>query len=458
MVMFMIDTPRVESTIDPNHNMVSFVEALKDKYVDQEIYDDQYFLPKDKMISTGITLVGLGKISTIQRQLRTLVNIDLSGRKINDVGDLRELDGSLENVRVLNISNNQLSWTMIVSLLKFLPRLRDLIVTSNSLNGLDDLNHFPSKSLHSLVMGRTCGDWDDIVKTLSILWTSVEQLDLWDSQLTCDKMKLTTSDAMQSSFVKNLKCLRLSHNHLSNIDWLFDVGSLSNLVELDLSHCHLTTIRMNDGVPAQLNALTTLNISFNDLSDWTEISQLCKLKNLTNLICHENPFFILSKFSRSLVIARIGSMKSLNRQEVTRDSRRDSEILYLRQIYSEYKKFQKGNDPDFEVRHPRFSELAHRYGLPEDPNAKETVNRYLEINLFFEDRELTKKFPRELRVADLRFISRKLFKIQMSTPLSIYCCSADKNGKEIRYELDQDGQTLHYFSVEDGQRIEIMKQ
>lgn len=56
-----------ETQLFANMESLTFVEAIKNKYVAQEEFDDRLKIPKDSFITTEITLVGLGHVLRKQR-------------------------------------------------------------------------------------------------------------------------------------------------------------------------------------------------------------------------------------------------------------------------------------------------------------------------------------------------------------------------------------------------------
>lgn len=429
---------------------MNFVRALEEKYVQQEIYDDILSIPKDLAVTTVITLVGLGKISLLQRQLKNLVNIDLSNFGIDNAGPVNGLGDALSRVEILNLAKNNLDWANIVLILPYVPRLKDLIISSNQLSFNYSCHQEISKrKLQSLTMGRAHSSWTSIINTLSQIWTNIEQLDLWDCGLTCDSLRLENTESRMISFTKFIKVLRLSLNPLTTIDWIKNVGPLDSLIELDLSRCKIKTLMIDSVLSNKLCNLNQLNIAYNDIEDWACISSLHYLKSLEVLNCQGNPFFICEKFSKALTISRVGSLRWLNREEISRASRRDSEILYLRKVFPEY----HSSTDISSSQHPRIPELIKLYGAPEIQVVKPDADRYLQVDLTMECKTISKKLPRDMRVAQLRMVCKKLFKLPQSCPVSVRCCDTSPQGEDMSYELDIDDQTLHFFSVKDGQKL-----
>lgn len=431
----------------------TFCDALKAKYTNQEVQSDQVRLPKDRSISTEIIFVGFGKVSNVQKQLRGLSSIDLSSMNINSAGPVESLGNCLERVRILNLEDNSLTWPEVVTILSCVPNVKDLILTSNQLNdSCVNVGLRASKSISALTLGKSCMDWSSIVATISSIWSQVDSLDLWKSNLDASKMNLGQSTDL-ANFVANIKMLQLSHNNFKRLNDLSNTGPLTSLVELDLSNCQLNRIEAND-LKNLLN-LQVLNISFNLLDNWKSISCLNDLKYLRHLICHENPLFTNDATAREFIIARIGSLKKLNREEIIKNLRRDSEYLYLRKTFTEYKLYREGKNDEFKEIHPRYEQLGELYGLPEDLTAKSLVNPYINIDIWFGQQKLSKKVPQDMKVNTLRMLCRRLFRVMPTNSIRIITCHSNvKDAKSsLDYELDNDSQTLHFFSVKDGQRL-----
>lgn len=442
----------IEDLIDTPKD-VTFVQALNEKYVEQEDIDNQFTLAKDKSISTEITFVGFGTVTCVQRQLRRLVNIDLSGRHISSAGNLQEIANCLDRVRVLNLAHNSLSWQEIIKILACLPNLRDIILTSNNLKSIDDIQfpNEPLKGLISLTLGKVDLNWPDIVSILSQIWRYIEQIDLWDSQMT----SLSFGKPSQDQFVAKINSIGLSRNSFPDIAWISDLGPTEQLTSLDLSRCHLENLEFSPSILKQLKNLKLLNISYNDIQYWRSISVLNNLPTLTNLICNDNPIFITTKSAKALTVARIANLVSLNREEVSKPYRRDSEILYLKLTYKDYVDYKSGKNGMFPLDHPRYDELIELYGIPEDLITKQAVEKYITVDLCFEDKIISKKLPCDMRVSNLQMLCKRLFKLKPSVNIEIICSEQKPSDEPISYPLDKDGQTLHFFSVKSGHRLLI---
>lgn len=441
----------VENT---NPSEKTFTQALLDKYVNQEEFDNGLIAPKDKSISTDITFVGFSTVSSVQRQLYKLTSLDLSNLGIVAAGALKELDGKLARVQTLNLANNNLPWHQIALINSYIPNLRELILTSNRLIlNCSVETPPPTKGLKSITLGRTNLDWGSVIVFLSKIWLGVEQIDLWGSNL--DETRMTLSGTNEFDFIiEQLRILWLSHNHFSDLSFLTRTGPIQNLIELDVSNCGLNYITIDDNLAHLLRNLRVLNVSYNNLTDWRCISNLHVLQRLENLMCHENPIFITEKFARAFTIGRLGKLNLLNREEVTQRVRRDLEIYYLRKTFPEYQAFKNDKSKDFPRDHPRYDELLTTYGVPEDLKKTQAVDKYINVELCLADKRLTKKLPCDMRIANVRMLCKRLFRLRPSSSIQIVCNTGSPDNN-INYVLDKDCQTLDFFSVKNGHRLLI---
>lgn len=440
----------------------TFVEALHKRYVQQNEFDD--IVGKGDIIrEADTTFFGFSKISSIQRQLRGLFSLDLSSMKISSAGDTSQLKDLLLRVNLLNLANNSLTWLDVVAIIDILPNVKEIVLTQNEpleLRNQIDLKEVTNqRRLKSVTLGKLRLNWDATISTLSKICSSIEQLDLWACELTADDMILINDqdEPTKSNFIRDIQSLMLGKNKFTDIQWIESIGSTDNLVELDLSNCYLTSFDMSDKIVDQLKQLKSLNISYNQLANWQDISQLHRLKYLANLICHENPFYDSEKFPKHLTIGRLSSIKVINREPIGRSERRDAEVLYLRKTFPDYKLSTEGKLNNFKVSHPRYDELIELYGLPEDLNKKEQNDKYINIDLCYNDTKVNRKLPCDMRVANVQMLCKRLFKLKLSTNIRLLCRGLRSNGESIEYELDKDCQTLHFFSVKNGHSLVVLE-
>lgn len=432
----------------------TFAQAIRDKYIEQPDIQDKVVLPKDERISTDITFVGFGKLLSVQKQLIKLTNIDLSNKNIETAGCFDDFKTGLNRVRILNLADNVLTWKEVLPIIYRVPGLSELILSNNPLfDAKVDEDNKPQLELSSITLGHIYYDWSCIIEQMAKALISVEKIDLWHNRLNEENMIINTKT--YDTFIEKIRVLSLSHNYFENIDWLKSIGPIHNLVELDLSNCGIQVVNFDKDSIFILKNLKDLNISYNELGDWRSISNLYYLKSLRNLICHENPIFITDKFSKYTTIALLGQIVTINREEITKNVRNESELYYIRSTFSKYLTHKKEDYEGFRKSHPRYEELLDIYGVPEDLVKKQEVDKYVTISLCFESRKITKKLPRDMKVAKVEMLCKKLFNLRPSANITLICTENNGEKPEIRYKLDNEGQTLHYFSVENGCELQI---
>lgn len=436
----------------------SFTQALHDKYIEQEIINDKFDIPSDNAISTQITFVGFGKVCSVQKQLCKLISLDLTGLHIETAGSLNSIADHLVNVRILNLSQNRIkSWDDVINIVGKLPNLCELIVNENPLMPLENTNRFSGfNTLDSLVLGRTGLDWLTAVEIASSSWSRIKQFDLWDNQLVnCSFIFSLTG--RQIDFITLIEVLKLRENKIESFEFLaFIETNFESLVEIDLSKNKLCEITICDRVALQLRNLKFLNISGNNIVLWKSIAQLNKLPKLENLLCFDNPFFITERFALAYTVARLGKLTHLNREEITNLLRNDSEILYVRRHYPQYRMFIEGQYPDFFAFHPRYEELLKIVGEPEDSKAKARVNKYVKVFLCYKDKKLEKKLANDLLVSKVKMLCRSLFRLPSSIRF-VLKATPNNCGEEHSYDLDIETRLLNFYSIQDNYVIRVVE-
>lgn len=169
-------------------------------------------------------------------QLLTIIELDLSGKNIKDLGGIE----ALRNLRVLNLSNN---YIRDYAPLAALQKLQELNLSNNRLHSIDS---FPKMR-------------------------SLQRLDLRQN-------RLTNIGALVNSY--NLRTLDLSRNRITDISPL---QQLPKLEELNLRENRITDIE----ALSHLKRLTYLNLHSN--SAISDISALSDLTGLQTLILRNIP-------------------------------------------------------------------------------------------------------------------------------------------------------------------------
>ncbi|TKA76524.1 hypothetical protein B0A49_02918 [Cryomyces minteri] len=179
--------------------------------------------------------------------------------------------------------------------------------------------------------------------------------------------------------------LTLEDNHFRTLGDLLILTKLPNLRSLNLKkNAIAAVIRSGSDVtmPTMTNAdfafstsLTSLDISYNNITQWSFIDNLhVVFPGLTSLRVSHNPLYqnlkaadgkILSaEDGYMLTIARLRRLKTLNFTPITPKERLNAEIYYLSQIATELSLNPKDREAQIIASHQRWAELCDEYGEP----------------------------------------------------------------------------------------------
>jgi len=133
-----------------------------------------------------------------------------------------------------------------------------------------------------------------------IEWNKVKSINLFNLDLTNDsfeellnKIKATSienSDIL--NMAKNCEYLSLCKNKLDKVDLNKILELFPNLLHLDLSHNNISTIIFNSSNDSETKySLSSINISYNNISDFNNVITLLKnFENLSEFIFFSNPY------------------------------------------------------------------------------------------------------------------------------------------------------------------------
>ncbi|KAJ8435558.1 hypothetical protein Cgig2_015413 [Carnegiea gigantea] len=175
-------------------------------------------------------------VAAICQELPALVALNLSNNRMAQ--NLTYLP-ILGNIRVLVLNYTGLKWAQVESLKDLLPSIEELHLMGNEISEITPTSKF--------VQGFSClrvlnleanqiSEWGEIVKLSEL--TSLEQLHLNKNNLS--QVFYPTSDSTVISFTieafKNLRCLLLGDNNISDVDSVDSLNSFPLLTDV-----HITT-------------------------------------------------------------------------------------------------------------------------------------------------------------------------------------------------------------------------
>ncbi|XP_064622047.1 tubulin-specific chaperone E-like [Lineus longissimus] len=450
---------------------VTCFEAIQERYgvmddVHAGVIQEELYV-KGTSKNTVVEMVGAQKVNLQQGQLNLLKEAGIRGCKVYGAGPRHNLSMKTPNLRDLDISKTLLpSWEEVARITTQLKHLTSLNVSDNRLQlpRNPDLLAKAFQKLKTLYLNRMDLNFSEVL-ACSDLWPKLETLHLCYNNIN----KLCPLDGK----LQNLEFLNLEGNSLENWDELLHFGRLPRLETIIANNIGLKGISFPN---TPLNkktgyflALRVLSVNNNQLSQWSDINELNKLSQLEELRIKHNPVEKLLDLetTREFIIAKIAKLKLLNRSDVFPKERKGSEIDYLKKFGKEWLTAGGNQDPEknkpnqqFLLDHPRYQDIVDLYGAPEDSEMT-TQSKTLKDNLIMvtivsqqapDKKPLVKKLPSTMTVQKLKTLVQRLFKADMSS-LSLSYISKKMEGPTI--ELENDLRQLSYYSIENGDTIQV---
>ncbi|XP_046377407.2 tubulin-specific chaperone cofactor E-like protein [Haliotis rufescens] len=317
----------------------TLVEAIFNKYIDDmEVECDVHvFVPKR----------GPAKISE-SGDLILPRNLHLTDCDVGVAGDCDELRRMCQAVCELDLMQNKISqWTEVFKVIKEIPNLTFLNLTSNPLTPCEELGDpdlvFPG--MKQLVLNHTHIDWGSIVRILHVFPG-------------LNELHLSLNGYSDVNFPDDFSYPALHKLHFNGnsvTDWsqFKQLGhTFTQLRNLVLTTCELTSLGEEEEIAAAFPHLCVLNINKTRVGSWGEIDKLRLFPALTDVRVVGIPLFedIPDKKRRQLLIARTPNIAYLNGSVVPAQEREDAERAFVRHYMGE------------DSKPARYEELEARYG------------------------------------------------------------------------------------------------
>jgi len=399
---------------------VSFVTALVSRYcgpsADTKLSEISPFAQCREL---EVDSVSSDDIQQRKSYLSKLSVASLHGMFVSDGASDGDIAPYVVNLTDLDLSLNLLSkWSAITMMINHVPKLKVLNVSDNRLQLPDD-NVNVLCNIQVLYLNRMEYNWSE-VSCCAQLFARLQELHACYNQI--EKIE----NVLISPFTEIL-LVNVEGNPITSWNALLSLGDLPRLQTLIANECGLTLIRFpGSTTPSDcFCALESLSISRNEIADWQSISQLNGLRSLSSLRFASNPLSRDAKAAdaRHTAIAKIARLQWCNGARVIPSERHDAELDYVR-VYSAEWKCAGGNvsldgplDEAFVVEHPRYVELARKYG-PVEPEVHEKKSSALKNNLVTvqirsrgSGDTLTKQLPIKMTVQKLKVLVQRAFKI-----------------------------------------------
>ncbi|KAJ3283835.1 hypothetical protein HK104_010196 [Borealophlyctis nickersoniae] len=451
---FTTTVPNAGSFIRPSKKVRfarGFLQALLEKYVGSDMVEDMVRLGGAKV---EVEMVGWDKIGKKQAQLANLKEVGLAGLTVGFVGaQAGEVRRTCPSIVDLDLSRNLFgSWADAAEICRELPRLESLRLSYNRFEALSQDQGKALEgaftSVRAATLFGTLLNWDD-VKAVEPYFPVLDELHLGFNQLT----SLGSGDSFVSGFAC-LKVLNLEQNSISAWAQIARLAHLPNLDTLFLNNNNITSI--DTPPPNGFRKLRYMNLSSNQINDWTSVHNLNSFPSLTDLRFKFNPILssVTPKDVHYTLIARLGTLKSVNGSEISAKIRLDAELFYLSRCAES--RSTAPTRAEFLHLHPRFPALVSLHGEPSVAPASITStalkDRLLTLSLSCPSKNKTglqKRLPPNMTVRTVKATVGRLFGVKGGILLKV----KTKNGKVV--ELDDEMKDLDWYGIEGGDELVV---
>eukprot|EP00190_Bangiopsis_sp_CCMP1999_P003949 CAMPEP_0198737654 /NCGR_PEP_ID=MMETSP1475-20131203/67978_1 /TAXON_ID= ORGANISM="Unidentified sp., Strain CCMP1999" /NCGR_SAMPLE_ID=MMETSP1475 /ASSEMBLY_ACC=CAM_ASM_001111 /LENGTH=467 /DNA_ID=CAMNT_0044501523 /DNA_START=1746 /DNA_END=3146 /DNA_ORIENTATION=- len=311
----------------------------------------------------------------------------------------------------LDLSDNLMSnWDQVMEGVALLPRLSALNLTGNLLV----VNPNPTKlpCVNSLILGAMRLN-DEHVNAILQSFPCLEELSLF-------RNKVESLQAFVGALPTSLQKLDLSYNRISSWKQVSSLSQLSQLEQLTLSHNSIETVT-TPTEDADWTSLSELTLSGNPIAQWTSVTALAQFSSLKSLRLTDSRLVIGDGDSpRSGIIVRLPNLKILNGSVVSADERLDAQNRFLETLRKAVKtdavlaeEFQAHPNDITRFVDRDFSACLSRLSV------KTISDDSIEVSLMFGDRNVRKKLPRSMEIRKLRRLCSNLLKTGSNPSLTV---------------------------------------
>jgi len=459
---------------------VSFMTALVNRYCGSSVDTRLSEIPLSAQHHVlDVDTASCDDIEEKKSSLSKLSIASLYGMFVHDAASDGDIAPYVLNLSDLDLSMNLLSeWSEIATIINQMRKLKVLNVSDNRLQ-LPDKSISVLCDVQVLYLNRMEYDWPE-VSCCAQLFAHLQELHACYNQIE------RIENVLFSPFT-DILLVNVEGNPIASWNALLSLGDLPRLQTLIANECGLTVIRFpGDAAPSDsFNALESLSISRNLIADWQSITELNRLCLLSSLRFVSNRLSLDAKAAdaRHTAIAKIARLEWCNGTRVLPGERHDAEMDYVR-VYSPEWKRAGGTvsldgplDEAFVAEHPRYVELARKYGPVEEPGVHEKKNSALKNNLVAvqirskgSGEMLTKQLPVKMTVQKLKVLVQRAFKIaDVSSIHLVYTVmkqpSDDKSGSNpsqcensevhVSIQMDNDLRELSFYSLDDNAIIDV---
>lgn len=431
---------------------------------------DIEFVGKDKaienysnyknLVSIDLSFSYLSNISLIQEDLGSMFprlrELNLTKSLLYKWSDFSNILLSFKSLEFFNFSENLLIFDEKFYEIKNILNLKacDNANEANvqSIQDISNLsnNHVPNFKINSqnlnlktLILNKNFLCLDDIMQ-ISFLLKKLENLYLFDNQINENNLpelnpktrNSVTVEEFKENFA-NLKGLILEKNNITLPEKVLSYFAANNLTFLNLNQNNIRYMVQSPTDVSEIKSLyqnlKILNLDFNCIQDYEILFyQLKHLSNLEELNILNNGFARHPKLglesAKINIIGRLLKLSVLNHTTLTKEVKRDSELIYLKNSVKDYfsdlkEKFDKEVFEKFMTEnHPNYFILKKKYYDPVEDFLEGISNvttntikgNMIEFSFMNKEKTIKKKFPKTTTFYNLKNLLSKLFKINAS--------------------------------------------
>ncbi|XP_067101918.1 tubulin-specific chaperone cofactor E-like protein [Osmerus mordax] len=418
----------------------TFMQVLSEKYSPENF-------PYRRGPGMGVVVVpsGLGPQGSPMKDRLNLPSVlVLTGCGITRAGERADIAAFCAHVVELDLSHNQLqTWEQVSEIISNIPNLDFLNLSSNPL-GEAGLEHHCAEAFSRvtrLVLNNTRVPWDS-VHTLTREMPELEELFLCLNEY--------TSVSPCSVPCPSLRLLHITDNRLQ--DWA-EVRKLGlmfpGLDTLVMANNNLNSIQDNrDMLPRLFPNLRSVNLHNSGLATWDDIEKLNCFPKLEEIRLQGIP--LLQTYTnterRSLMIAQLPSVSSLNGSVVTDGEREDAERFFIR-YHLDY--------PQEELPEG-YHRLVSKYGRLE-PLAEVDLRPRCQAQVEVQCEERVEQVSIRLDQTVLELKRQLRTVVQLSTnSMRLYYVDKDEHCPFGPEEMKYSSRGLHSYSIQDGDQILVV--
>ncbi|KGQ12331.1 Tubulin-specific chaperone E [Beauveria bassiana D1-5] len=378
----------------PADTPVSFVTALKTKYVEREsdnsgVRDSQIRISGKVAEEVGFDKVRRQMARLDELKMAILDGVHMAFARQEDEPAVAQISPKLSHI---DISRNLFeNLAPVVDICKDLPALKKLAINGNRFqNVLEDAALENAATAFSQITELGIGDnmlsWEEICR-IAVTCPSLANLAAGANLLS----RLPAVD--YSSLSMTLTTLNLEYNNFTSIADLASLTSLTSLRNIYLKGNNIRSLA-SDKAPCPIfpTSLQYIDVSYNQIDGWDFIDNLTThFPGLTALRISHNPVYDVGASpaaptatadeAHMFTIARIGPLRTLNFSRITTNDRSNAELFYLSRIAKQLAAVPEAAASTILAAHPRYAALCAVYGAPDVVRTHKVNPAFLEARL-----------------------------------------------------------------------------